>query len=69
MFIFCLAADDAELMKQQMGAGAPQTPDKAKLFASEKDNLALVEHEWLATKAEQRLFTRISNSGIRSKSD
>jgi hypothetical protein len=56
-----IAADDAALMKQQMGAAAPQTPDKAKLFGSEKDNLALVEHQWLADAAEQRLLARIAS--------
>lgn len=47
-------------MKRQMGAG-PQTPEMHKMFAAEKDNLALTNHLFAGTAADQRLLQRIVN--------
>ena len=52
------AADDVALMRQQQAGamgGGPAAGDQSKLFAAELDNLKLVQHEWLAQRAEQRV--------------
>jgi ER membrane protein complex subunit 3 len=53
--------DDMALMQQQQQqfGGAGQAPDMSKLFAAERDNLALAQHNWIALDAEKRLFERV----------
>jgi len=51
-----IVPDDAALMNQQMGAGAPQAPDMSKVFLSEKENLDLVKHEFGLDAIEARLI-------------
>ena len=54
------AADDAAMMKKQMGAG-PQTPEMYKVFAAERDNLALASYDSaLRVAADERLLRRIN---------
>lgn len=47
------------MMKKQMGAG-PQTPEMYKVFAAERDNLALASYDSsLRVAADERLLRRI----------
>eukprot|EP00743_Colponemidia_sp_Colp-15_P002024 GILK01002198.1.p1 GENE.GILK01002198.1~~GILK01002198.1.p1 ORF type:complete len:267 (+),score=43.48 GILK01002198.1:54-803(+) len=56
------ATDDTQIMQQQMagmgGMGGPQAPDMKKMFASEKENLELVQHTFAPADAEARVIAK-----------